>query len=169
MLEAGKAMYQLAERLFPIGRSLTGAGVRESLEILKEQIPELEIKAVPSGTQVYDWTIPKEWEITEGYIEDESGQRIIDYAENNLHIIGYSTPVDEWVELDELLKYIRVEEGQPEVIPYVTSYYAPRFGFCMSKNQRDSLKPGRYHMVIKSRLFDGVLNYAELLLKGKSE
>jgi len=169
MLQAGEAMYELAGRLFPIGRSLTGAGVRESLEILKEQIPELEIKAVPSGTQVFDWTIPAEWEITEGYIEDESGQRIIDYAENNLHIIGYSTPVDEWVELEELLKYIRVEEEQPEVIPYVTSYYTPRFGFCMSKNQRDTLKPGKYHMVIKSRLFDGVLNYAELLLPGKSE
>ncbi len=169
MLQAGKAMYELAGRLFPIGRSLTGAGVRESLEILKEQIPELEIKAVPSGTQVFDWTIPAEWEITEGYIEDESGQRIIDYAENNLHIIGYSTPVDEWVELEELLKYIRVEEEQPEVIPYVTSYYTARFGFCMSKNQRDTLKPGKYHMVIKSRLFDGVLNYAELLLPGKSE
>lgn len=169
MLQAGKAMYELAERLFPIGRSLTGAGVRESLEILKEEIPELEIKAVPSGTQVFDWTIPKEWEITEGYIEDENGQRIIDYAENNLHIIGYSTPVDEWVELDELLKYIRVEEEQPEVIPYVTSYYTPRFGFCMAKNKRDALKPGKYHMVIKSRLFDGVLNYAELLLPGKSE
>lgn len=169
MLQVGKAMYELAGRLFPIGRSLTGAGVRESLEILKEQIPELEIKAVPSGTQVFDWIIPAEWEITEGYIEDESGQRIIDYAENNLHIIGYSTPVDEWVELEELLKYIRVEEEQPEVIPYVTSYYTARFGFCMSKNQRDTLKPGKYHMVIKSRLFDGVLNYAELLLQGKSE
>ncbi len=169
MLEAGKAMYELAARLFPIGRSLTGAGVRESLAILKEQIPELEIKDVPSGTQVFDWTIPAEWEITEGYIEDENGQRIIDYAENNLHIIGYSIPVDEWVELDELLKYIRVEEEQPDVIPYVTSYYTPRFGFCMAKNQRDALKLGKYHIVIKSRLFDGVLNYAELLLPGKSE
>ncbi len=169
MLEAGKAMYQLAQRLFPIGRSLTGAGVRESLAVLKEQIPELEVREVPSGTQVFDWTIPKEWEITEGYIEDENGQRILDYAENNLHIIGYSTPVDQYVELDELLQYIRVEEEQPEVIPYVTSYYTPRFGFCMSKIKRDALKPGKYHMVIKSRLFGGVLNYAELLLPGKSE
>ena len=169
MLEAGKAMYDLADRLFPIGRSLTGAGVRESLNILKEQIPELEIREIPSGTQVFDWTVPKEWEIREGYIEDENGQRIVDYKDNNLHIIGYSTPVDEWVELEELLKYIRVEEEQPEVIPYVTSYYTPRYGFCMAKNQRDALKPGKFHMVIKSRLFDGVLNYAELLLPGKSE
>ncbi len=168
-MEAGKNMYALAERLFPIGRSLTGQGVRDSLNILKEQIPELEIREVPSGYQAFDWTVPREWEIEEGYIEDEQGNRIIDYHVNNLHIMGYSTPVDAYVELEELLGYIRVEEEQPDVIPYVTSYYTPRFGFCMSKNMRDSLKPGTYHMVIKSRLFDGVLNYAELLLPGKSQ
>ncbi len=167
-MEAGRWMYALAEKLFPIGRSLTGQGVRDSLNIIKEQIPELEICEVPSGLQVFDWTIPQEWEITEGYIEDEQGNRVIDYAVNNLHIMGYSQPLDKYVELDELYQYLRVEESQPEVIPYVTSYYAPRSGFCMSKNQRDSLKPGKYHMVIKSRLFDGVLNYAELLLPGKS-
>lgn len=168
-MEAGKKMYALAERLFPIGRSLTGQGVRDSLNILKEQIPELEIREVPSGYQAFDWTVPREWEIEEGYIEDEQGNRIIDYHVNNLHIMGYSTPVDAYVELEELLGYIRVEEEQPDVIPYVTSYYTPRFGFCMSKSMRDSLKPGTYHMVIKSRLFDGVLNYAELLLPGKSQ
>ncbi len=165
----GKWMYDLADRLFPIGRSLTGPGVRESLQILQEEIPELQIREVQSGTQAFDWTVPKEWEITEGYIEDECGNRIVDYQENNLHVMGYSTPVDTYVDLDELLTYIRVEEQQPDAIPYVTSYYTPRFGFCMSKNQRDSLQPGRYHMVIKSRLFDGVLNYAELLLPGRSE
>lgn len=169
LMREGQWMYDLADRLFPIGRSLTGAGVRESLEIIKEQIPELVIHEVPTGTQVFDWTVPKEWEITEGYIEDEQGNRIIDYAKNNLHIMGYSTPVDEVVELEELLKYIRVEENQPDVIPYVTSYYTPRFAFCMSKNLRDSLKPGKYHMVIKSRLFDGVLNYADMYLPGESE
>lgn len=168
-MEAGNKMYALAERLFPIGRSLTGQGVRDSLNILKEQIPELELREVPSGYQAFDWTVPKEWEIEEGYIEDEQGNRIIDYHVNNLHIMGYSTPVDAYVELEELLGYIRVEEEQPDVIPYVTSYYTPRFGFCMSKNMRDSLKPGIYHMVIKSRLFDGVLNYAELLIPGKSQ
>ena len=168
-MEAGKWMYDLAERLFPIGRSLTGAGVRKSLQIIKEQIPELEICEVPSKTQVFDWEVPKEWEITEGYIEDEEGNRIIDYAQNNLHVMGYSMPLDEYVDLEELYTYIRVEEGQPDVIPYVTSYYVPRSGFCMSRNMRDSLKPGKYHMVIKSRLFDGVLNYAELYLPGKSK
>lgn len=168
-MEAGKWMYDLAERLFPIGRSLTGEGVRKSLKIIKEQIPELEICEVPTGTRVFDWEVPKEWEITEGYIEDEEGNRIVDYAENNLHVMGYSMPLDKYVDLEELCSYIRVEEGQPDVIPYVTSYYVPRSGFCMSRNMRDSLKPGRYHMVIKSRLFDGMLNYAELYLPGKSK
>lgn len=165
----GQEMYDFAGKLFPIGRSLTGKGVRETLKLIQEVVPELEIKSVPSGSQVFDWTVPKEWEITAGYIEDEQGNRIIDYADNNLHVMGYSTAVDQWVTLEELLQYIKVEESQPDVIPYVTSYYSPRFAFCMSKNQRDSLKPGKYHMVIDSRHFDGVLNYGEILLPGESE
>ena len=168
-MQTGQEMYEFAGRLFPIGRSLTGEGVRESLAMIKEQVPELEIMSVPSGSQVFDWTVPKEWEIKAAYIEDEQGNRIVDYAVNNLHIMGYSTAVDEWVTLEELLKYIKVEESQPDVIPYVTSYYSPRFAFCMSKNQRDSLKPGKYHMVIDSRHFDGVLNYGEILLPGASK
>lgn len=167
--EAGRQMYAFAERLFPIGRSLTGEGVRQSLGMIKELVPELEIREIPSGTQVFDWTIPQEWEIRHAYIEEEAGNRIVDYEVNNLHVIGYSTPVDRYVDLEELLNYIRVEDEQPDVIPYVTSYYSPRYGFCMSKRQRDALKPGTYHMVIDSRLFDGVLNYAELLLPGKTE
>lgn len=167
-MQTGQEMYNFAEKLFPIGRSLTGEGVRQSLLLIKEQIPELEIHSVPSGTQVFDWTIPPEWEIEDGYIEDEQGHRVIDYHVNNLCVMGYSTPVDKYVDLPELLSYIRIEENQPDVIPYVTSYYSRRFAFCMSKNQRDSLKPGRYHMVIKSRLFDGVLNYGELILPGTS-
>lgn len=165
----GQEMYDFAGKLFPIGRSLTGEGVRETLALIKELVPELEIRSVPSGSQVFDWTVPKEWEITAGYIEDEQGNRILDYADNNLHVMGYSTAVDQWVTLEELLQYIKVEESQPDVIPYVTSYYSPRFAFCMSKNQRDSLKPGKYHMVIDSRHFDGVLNYGEILLPGESE
>lgn len=168
MNNEGNLMYSLAERLFPLNRSLTGQGVRDSLSIIKAEIPELEIKEISSGTQVFDWTIPSEWEISEGYIEDSDGNRIIDYAVNNLHVVGYSLPIDKYVELDELLQYIHVEDAQPDVIPYVTSYYNPRVGFCMSRNMRDALQPGQYHMVIKSRLFDGVLNYAELYLPGKS-
>lgn len=167
--ECGREMYRFAEKLFPIGRSLTGEGVRETLKLIQEQVPELEIKSVPSGTRVFDWTVPQEWEIREGYIEDEAGTRIVDYHRNNLCVMGYSVPVDRYVSREELLEYIKVEEGQPTVIPYVTSYYAPRFAFCMSKEQRDALPPGTYHMVIDSRHFDGELNYGELLLPGQSE
>lgn len=169
VLEAGRQMYDFAGKLFPIDRWLMGEGVRLSLKMIKEHIPELEIHSVPSGSQVFDWTVPEEWEIKAAYIEDEQGNRILDYHENYLHVIGYSTPVDKYVELEELLTYIRVEEEQPEVIPYVTSYYSKRFGFCMSKTERDSLKPGIYHIVIDSRHFNGELTYGELLLPGKSK
>ena len=169
ILETGQEMYDFAGRLFPIGRSLTGEGVRETLRLIQEQVPELEIHEVPSGSQAFDWTVPKEWEITEGYIEDEDGGRVVDYHENNLCVMGYSVPVDRYVSREELFEYVKVEENQPDVIPYVTSYYSPRFAFCMSKNKRDSLKPGTYHMVIRSRHFDGVLNYGEIYLPGESE
>ena len=169
ILETGQEMYDFAGRLFPIGRSLTGEGVRETLRMIQEQVPELEIHEVPSGSQAFDWTVPKEWEITEGYIEDEDGGRVVDYHENNLSVMGYSVPVDRYVSREELFEYVKVEENQPDVIPYVTSYYSPRFAFCMSKNKRDSLKPGTYHMVIRSRHFDGVLNYGEIYLPGESE
>ena len=169
ILETGQEMYDFAGRLFPIGRSLTGEGVRETLRLIQEQVSELEIHEVPSGSQAFDWTVPKEWEITEGYIEDEDGGRVVDYHENNLCVMGYSVPVDRYVSREELFEYVKVEENQPDVIPYVTSYYSPRFAFCMSKNKRDSLKPGTYHMVIRSRHFDGVLNYGEIYLPGESE
>lgn len=169
MNQAGQKMYELAEELYPIGRSLTGAGVRETLDILKREMPEMTIHEVPSGTKVFDWTVPKEWAIREAYIEDEAGNRIVDYQKLNLHVVGYSTPVDRWVELEELKQYLYVQEGQPEAVPYVTSYYKERYGFCMSKQQRDSLKPGKYHMYIDSELFDGNLTYGELILPGRSQ
>ena len=165
----GQNMYDLAERLFPICRSITGDGVRKTLAVLRELLPELSIHEVPSGTQVFDWTVPKEWNVKEAYIENSAGERIIDFKENNLHVMGYSIPVDKYVSLEELLPYIYVEENQPDAIPYVTSYYKERFGFCMTKNQRDSLKEDTYHMVIDSSLTEGSLTYGELLIKGQSE
>ncbi len=162
-------MYELAQRLYPINRSLTGEGNRQTLRILQEQVPELQILEYASGTQVFDWNVPKEWEIRQGYIENEAGERIVDFAKSNLHILGYSTPVDEWVDLAELKKHIYVEETDPDVVPYVTSYYKERYGFCMSAKQRDSLPEGRYHMFIDSRLFDGSLSIGEVVLPGQSE
>lgn len=165
----GQKMYQLIERLFPVCRSITGDGVRETLSILKEYIPDLTIHEVPSGTRVFDWVIPKEWKIREAYIENEQREKIVDMKENNLHVLGYSAPVDKYVDLQELKQYIYVQEDQPEVIPYVTSYYKERSGFCMSRNQRDALPEGRYHMYIDSELFEGNLTYGELILPGKTE
>lgn len=107
-MNIGNEMYTLAEELYPIGRSLTGAGVRGTLLILKRELPELTIHEVPTSTSVFDWTIPKEWAIREAYIEDEAGNRIVDYDKLNLHVVGYSAPVDRWVDLDELKKYIYV-------------------------------------------------------------
>lgn len=169
MDNVGQKIYELADELFPINRSLTGDGVRTTLKRLQEINPELNICEIPTGTEVFDWTIPKEWEMKEGYIEDEEGNRILDYADTNLSVLGYSTPVDRWVDLPELKKYIYVEENQPEAIPYVTSYYKERYGFCMSKNQKDSLKDGKYHMVINSKLKEGSLTYGELYIPGELE
>ena len=171
--EAGKRMYEFASKIFPYNRSITGEGVRQTLSDIADYISssgtKLKITDVPSGTQVFDWTVPREWKIREAYIEDENGNHIIDMKDSNLHVLGYSTPVDEWVDLDELKKHIYVENDQPDVIPYVTSYYKERYGFCMSKNMLDSLKDGRYHMYIDSELFDGVLNYAEAVIPGDSD
>ncbi len=168
-MNVGNEMYELARELFPLDRSLTGDGVRRTLAVIKRELPEMTVHEVPSGTEVFDWTVPKEWAVRQAYIEDEKGNRIIDYKDLNLHVMGYSTPVDRWVDLEELKKYIYVQKGQPDAVPYVTSYYVPRYGFCMSEKQKDALLPGRYHMVIDSELFDGSLTYGELMIPGKEE
>lgn len=169
----GQEMYQLAEAIFPICRSITGDGVRKTLKIISDYIAQdgirLSLHEVPSGTQVFDWTVPKEWIIREAYIENEQGERIIDMKENNLHVMGYSLPVNQWVTLDELEQYVYTQPDQPNVIPYVTSYYKERFGFCMSEMQLRSLPNGKYHMVIDSELFDGSLTYADIVLPGESD
>ena len=167
-------MYSFAQKLFPINRSITGEGVRQTLAMCSDYIAgedgvTFEIKNVPSGTEVFDWTVPKEWKINEAYIEDEAGNRICDMAVTNLHVMGYSTPIDEWVDLEELKQHVFTLPDQPDVIPYVTSYYKERYGFCMSQTKLNGLKPGRYHMYIDSKLFDGNLTYAELVLPGSSE
>jgi len=170
----GQKMYDFAAKIFPYFRSVTGDGVRQTLADISENIAEpdgigLDIHEVPSGTKVYDWNVPREWKIREAYIEDEAGNHIIDIRENNLHVLGYSVPVDEWVDLEELKEHIYTQADQPEVIPYVTSYYKERYGFCMSENQKNSLKPGKYHMYIDSELFDGSLTYGEIIVPGETD
>ena len=165
----GSFCYGLAKDLFPICRSLSGPGVRETLVYLKKHMPNLEIHEVPSGTQAFDWTVPNEWIIRDAYITDENDQKIISFKDNNLHVIGYSEPVDRWVSLEELNNHLYSLPDQPDAIPYITSYYARRWGFCMSHNQRQNLKSGRYRVVVDSELKSGVLNYADLLIPGDTE
>ena len=166
----GERIYKLAKEIFPICRSITGEGVRETLSILSDYISEnMTIHDVPSGTQVFDWTVPKEWKIRQAYIEDEQGKKIIDFKDNNLHVMGYSTPIDKWASLEELKKYIYTQQDQPDVIPDVTSYYKEEFGFCMSENQKNSLVDGKYHMYIDSELFDGSLTYGEVVIPGQTQ
>jgi len=162
----GKEMYKWASDLFPLNRSITGQGNRESLEYLKKLLPDLKINNFKSGEQVFDWTIPDEWHIDEGYIEDKYGNKIIDFKTNNLHVLGYSEPVDTWLTLDELNNFLYSLPEQPNAIPYLTSYYKRRWGFCLTHEQRLSLKNVKYHAVIKSTLFKGQLDYGELIIQG---
>jgi aminopeptidase-like protein len=165
-LNLGIQMHDWAKELFPICRSLTGPGVRSTLNFIKSLIPDLEIFAVPSGTKVFDWTIPDEWVIRKAFIKDELGNIIIDFNQNNLHVVGYSEPVDLWIDLEELNKNLHSLPDQPDAIPYVTSYYTKRWGFCLTHNQRESLKPGKYRVVIDADLKPGQMNYAHLLIPG---
>lgn len=168
MKSYGKEMYRLAEHLFPICRSITGEGVRQTLHELSKIVP-IEIYEVPTGTKAFDWSIPQEWEIHGGYIDNENGDRILDFAWNNLSIMGYSHPVDEMLSKEELLAHIYTEPSQPDAIPYVTSYYKRRYGFCMTENQKHLLGDGPFHAVIDSQLKDGSLTYGEIILPGETE
>src|SRR5208282_4581737 len=162
--ELGAQMHELAAELWPIPRSITGPGVRKTLEILQREMPGLTIQSVPTGTKCFDWTVPEEWSITEAFIENESGLRIVDFQKNNLHVVGYSVPVDEWLELEQLQPHLHSLPDQPNAIPYVTSYYSRRWGFCITENQRRALSPGCYRAVIRSEL-----KYGEMLLRGESD
>ncbi len=168
-LDDGKEMFGRVAKLFPICRSIMGEGVRQTFDILREYMPDMKLYEVPTGTKVFDWTIPNEWKIRDAYIEDEKGNRIVDMKVNNLHVVGYSTPVDEWMPLSELKEHIFTLKDQPDLIPYCTSYYKERWGFCMSENQLSSLPDGKYHAYIDSELFPGSLTYGELLIPGKSK
>lgn len=166
--QEGEQMHVLAKRLFLIGRSITGNGVRETLSILQEHIP-LTIHEVSTGTVAFDWTVPKEWNVKEAYIIGPDGKRIADYSVHNLHLVGYSTPVDKELSLAELQTHLHSIEAQPTAVPYVTSYYAERWGFCLPHSERKALKEGTYRVHIDSELKSGSLTYGELVIPGTSK
>nr|WP_239090268.1 DUF4910 domain-containing protein [Marinomonas ostreistagni] len=162
-------MYQWAQELYPIPRSLTGQGVRDTLAYLQDKLPGLTVHSVATGTKVFDWEVPNEWNIRSAWIEHESGERIVDFHDNNLHVLGYSEPVDRMMSLEELQAHLYSLPEQPDAIPYVTSYYKRRWGFCLTQQQRDALPAGNFRVHIDSDLAPGVLNYGELLIPGETE
>jgi aminopeptidase-like protein len=162
----GLTMYELVRELYPICRSLTGDGVRQSLAILKRYMPTLKVTEIASGTPAFDWVVPEEWNIREAYLLDPDGNKIVDFRTNNLHVVGYSEPVDLILTLDELQPHLHSRSDLPDAIPYVTSYYQRRWGFCLTHHQRESLKAGTYRAVIDSTLEPGHLTYGEVILPG---
>lgn len=163
----GNEMYCWATALFPICRSITGEGVRQTLSYIKALLPDLTVHTVPSGTQAFDWVVPNEWTIRSAYIQDPTGRRIVDMEDNNLHVVSYSRPVDQYISKQELEKHLHSIVDLPNAIPYVTSYYTVGWGFCLSDHQRRTLVDGMYRVVIDSDLKPGVLNYGELVIPGE--
>jgi aminopeptidase-like protein len=162
-------MHDLAARLFPLNRSITGPGLRRTLEILGEELPGLMTHEVPSGTPAFDWTVPDEWTIQGAYLDGPDGARILDFADSNLHVVAYSTPVDEYLSLSDLQAHLHSDVERAEAIPYVTSYYHRDWGFCLPEEQRAGLADGTYHAVIDSTIAPGSMTYGELLIPGDSE
>lgn len=165
----GLQMHELATKLFPINRSITGTGVRATLEILKTYMPNLNLFEVPSGTLAFDWKVPKEWIVRKAYIICPNGEKICDFDENNLHLLGYSIGIHKKMNLLELNEHLYSLPEQPTAVPYITSYYEERWGFCISHNQRVLLEEGEYEVFIDAELFEGNLIYGELLIEGSTD
>jgi aminopeptidase-like protein len=164
----GAEMCALVEELYPICRSITGNGVRETLGILSRTIP-LAIEEIPTGTQVLDWTVPREWNIRDAWIKDSNGRRVVDFQASNLHVVGYSVPIRARMSLAELRPHLHTLPEQPDWIPYRTSYYSDNWGFCLSQRQLDRLPEAEYEVCIDSSLEPGHLTYGELALPGQGD
>jgi len=164
----GNEIYALIKELFPICRSITGNGVRQTLEIISKYIP-LDIQEVPSGTKVFDWTVPKEWNIRDAWVKDSHGRKVIDFQKSNLHVINYSIPFQGRISMAELKSHLFCLPDHPDWIPYKTTYYEETWGFCLSHNQFLSLSDGEYQVFIDSTLTDGHLTYGECFIPGKTK
>ena len=167
-MSTGEDMLRFIAEAYPLCRSITGDGVRRTLAMIRERIP-LEVHEVPSGTPVFDWTVPKEWNIRDAWIKDPSGNKVIDFQACNLHVLNYSVPIHERLPLEELKKHLFTLPDKPDLIPYRTSYYKEAWGFCLSHNQLQALPEGEYEILIDSSLADGSLTYGESFLPGESE
>jgi aminopeptidase-like protein len=165
MDEIGIKMYSFIKSLYPICRSITGDGLRESLRLVKTQIP-LELLEVPTGTKVFDWEVPREWNIRDAYIKNSAGQRILDFHKSNLHVLNYSTPINQVMRLTELKEHLSSIPEYPDWIPYRTSYYKDYWGFCLSHNSLMELKDEKYEVLIDSSLEEGHLSYGEYFIQG---
>lgn len=165
--QIGLEMYRLISALYPICRSITGDGVRKTLHILQQSIP-LEIHEVPTGTPVFDWTVPKEWNIRDAYVLNPKGERVIDFRRSNLHVLNYSVPIHCTISLSELKEHLFSIPDYPEWIPYRTSYYKENWGFCLSYSDLQNLEEGDYEVCIDSSLEDGYLTYGEYYLPGET-
>jgi aminopeptidase-like protein len=167
LLKVGRDLHHFAAELFPICRSITGDGIRQSLSLIANRIP-LELVEVPSGTRVFDWTVPKEWNIRDAYIKTRDGRRVVDLRKSSLHVLNYSVPVHETMPLSKLKPHLFTIPEKPDWIPYRTSYYQENWGFCLSHNQMLGLEDGEYEVCIDSSLEDGHLTYGECRVQGRS-
>jgi aminopeptidase-like protein len=166
-LQLGNELYRFAADLYPICRSITGDGIRQTLARIRDRIP-LQIFEVPTGTAVFDWTVPKEWNIRDAYIKDRDGNRVIDFQRCNLHVVNYSTPIHATMTLSELKPHLLTLPEHPDWIPYKTSYYKEDWGFCLSHHQMLGLKDGEYEVCIQSNLEIGHLTYGEYYVRGRT-
>ncbi len=165
---AGQEIYQLISELYPICRSITGDGLRVTLQRLQQDIP-LELHEVPSGTQVFDWVVPKEWNIRDAYVKNASGEKVIDFQHSNLQVVNYSAPIQTRMPLEALKEHLHTIPEHPDWIPYKTSYYKENWGFCLPQRTLQDLEEGEYEVVVDASLEPGSLTYGELYLKGQSE
>jgi aminopeptidase-like protein len=166
-MTAGEELYKLVAELYPICRSITGDGVRRTLEIIDREIG-LEVHEVPTGTQVLDWTVPREWNVRDAWVADPSGERVIDFQASNLHLVSYSVPVRTTIGLAELKQHLFTLPDHPDWVPYRTSYYAERWGFCASQRLVDRLPDGDYEVCVDTTLADAHLTYGEHLVEGET-